>query len=168
MTRTLGRFLCLGTAVLALAASLSRAAAAEPAWARAIKDGVASQDREISRTSITAVVTTLESKSSRNPDDLVTLYLLARAYAKKGSVKDALETYGDVLKRDAGVWYAWHDRGILTFRPARLNPSTGQVAEPAQDAQAISDLTRAIALKPDYVQALQDLAEIHLRAAPPR
>jgi tetratricopeptide (TPR) repeat protein len=168
MARTFGRWLLLGTAVLSALAPVRAALAADPAWVRAIQDGISSQDREISRTSIGAVVTTLENKNSRNPDDLVTLYLLARAYAKKGAVKDAVQAYGELIQKDPGIWTAWRDRGILSFRRARTDPATGKVVDAAQDAQAISDLQRAIALKPDYVQALQDLAEIHLRAVPPR
>ena len=170
MARTQGRRPLAAAALLGVLLVAPRAARAEPepAWARAIRDGVVSQDRDISRTSIGSVVTMLENKSQRDPDDLVTLYLLARAYGKKGAAKDAIQTYGEVLQKNRGNWFAWRDRGLLSFRPPKLDPTTGAVVEAGEDRQAVADLTQAVALKPDFVQALQDLAEIHLRAQPKR
>ena len=173
MARTFGRVLLSAAALLLVAgASAGRAAAEppgpEPAWARAIRDGVASQDHEISRSSVGAVVVKLENAVGRNKDDVVSLYLLARAYGKKGAVKDAIQTYGDVIKMEPGLWFAWHDRGVLSYSAAKTDPATGKVTDPAEEKQAVADLERAVALKPDYVQALQDLAEIHLRAHPSR
>src|SRR5207247_3664567 len=88
-------------------------------------------------------------------------------YGKKGAVKDAIQTYGEVIHKEPGLWFAWHDRGVLSFRPPRLDPTDGRVVDPGDDRQAVADLMQAIALKPDYLQALQDLAEIHLRAKRP-
>jgi len=137
--------------ILATALALApRAPAAppdrEPAWAQTIRNAIVAQDQEIGRTSAAAVMRKLESALSRQSGqaDPVTLYLLARAYAKIPDVPSALTTYGEAIKAQPGNWFAWRDRGVVR-------------AQQQDNAGAEADYRQAVTLKPDFVDALQPL-----------
>ncbi|MCC7140428.1 MAG: tetratricopeptide repeat protein [Planctomycetes bacterium] len=141
--------LVLAATVLALGAVRSASAAdapGAPPWARAITDGVADQDREIAQRGAKAVMTRWANKAQR-ASDLVTLYLLARAYGKAGDAASALSTYTDVLRAEPRCWFAWRDRGVL--RLLGKDRTGGE-----------SDLRQAVSLQPAYVDALQPLGDL--------
>ena len=152
--------LLLAVAAVWLTGGLAPAVAGpneEPPWARAIRDGIVEQDRELARSTPQAVLLRYESRVGRDPD-VTTLYLLARAYGKKPDVPSALTTYAEVIKAEAGCWFAWRDRGVLK---ALQRDGKGQIVDAAG---AEADLRRAVSLKPDYVDALQPLALLYLDA----
>jgi cytochrome c-type biogenesis protein CcmH/NrfG len=134
---------------LALAVASPREVRAEEPWERPVREAVADQDRELARTSPKALVNRYSGRLVREPNDLPTLYLLARAYGKAKDPQNAIVTYGDVLKLEPRLWYAWRDRAALRW-------------EQKDAAGAEADLRQAIALKPDFATALQDLATILL------
>lgn len=112
-----------------------------------MRQGIADQDAEIARTSAKAVASRLESQSSRNRNDLVVLYLLARAYGKDERRADAITAYGEALAIEPGCWFAWRDRGVLRWL--------------AGDPRAAEqDLRQAATLSPRLIEALQPLGAL--------
>lgn len=154
----------LAVALAALPVLGADAPRTDPAWAKPIHDGIVTQDQDVARGGAEAVVRKLESRVGRGTTDIVTLYLMARAYGLKGDPRSAMDTYADVLKMDAGCWFAWRDRGVLK----------ALAKDAARDARgAEADFRQAIRLRPDYVEALQPLAALLLEpakdgAAPPK
>lgn len=140
-------FALLAALVAGLLAPVAAFGAEEP-WEQAIRDGIADQNRQLARTSPKQIVNVLAGKIARTPNDPVTLYLLARAYGKKGDDDaSAIATYGDVLKLVPNCYFAFRDRGVLAWK--------------RKDAAAAEkDLRQAVALKPEWALALQDLAAV--------
>lgn len=153
MTRRSIRRLPVGGTFLLILALLccARPAAAEPPeepWARAIRDGIVTQDREIARSSPEAVVRRLASRAGRQTD-VASLYLLGRAYGKQGDAASAFDTYAEVLRQAPRCWFAWRDRGVLR-------------ALKGDKAGAEADLKQAAAVRPGYVEALEPLGMLLL------
>ena len=139
--------LALVTGLAALLGSSPAVLADGPAWERPMRQGIADQDAEIARTSAKAVASRLESQSSRNRNDLVVLYLLARAYGKDERRADAITAYGEALAIEPGCWFAWRDRGVLRWL--------------AGDPRAAEqDLRQAATLSPRLIEALQPLGAL--------
>ena len=163
-------------AVAALAAALAPPLAVadpnkafDPSKAREVFDEIANQDAEIQRGQLKALVNRLESKAVRTHDTM-TLYLLARAYAKSSRTADAFATYAELIKADPNFPFAWRDRGVLHYERARelrksaSDPKTAPAAATAANAEADramreaeSNFRQAIVVWPDYVDALQPL-----------
>jgi tetratricopeptide (TPR) repeat protein len=135
--------------LLLLVVGAPRPAFAEEPWEKAIREAVVEQDKELARMSPKALINRYAGRLQREPNDLPTLYVLARAYGKAKSHDDAITTYGEVLKLEPRLWYAWRDRGALRW-------------EKKDVAGAEADLRQAIAVKPEFPIALQDLATILL------
>jgi tetratricopeptide (TPR) repeat protein len=133
----------------ALGVAARGASAEDPAWAREVPEKVAAQESEIARSGVKPVLARLESRVARGDADAVTLYLLARAYGKAEQWADAIATYGDVLKAEPRFWFAWRDRGVVRGKQKDL-------------AGEEKDLRQAIAVKPDYVDALHPLGALLL------
>jgi cytochrome c-type biogenesis protein CcmH/NrfG len=135
-------------AALLLGSLLPGAAFAEESWEKPVREAIADQDRELARTSPKQLINRYSGQLSRSdPNDVVTLYLLARAYGKAKDAQNAIVTYGDVLRIEPRLWYAWRDRAALRW-------------EQKDAAGAEADLRQAVALKADFATALQDLATI--------
>ncbi len=137
---------------IVLAAGTPRAGADAPAWERPVRIGIIEQDAEIARGSAKGSVTRLESQSSRNRNDFVVHYLLARAYGKDNRRPDAITAYGEAIALEAGCWFAWRDRGVLRWLEKDL-------------AGAEQDLRKAISLNPRFLEALQPLGALLIERA---
>lgn len=153
MTRRAPRRLPVGgalllTLVLLVAARTARGDPPEEPWARAIREGILTQDREIARSSAEAVVRRLASRAGRQTD-VPSLYLLARAYGKQGDAASAFDTYAEVIKQEPRCWFAWRDRGVLR-------------ALKGDKAGAEADLKQAAGLRAGYVDALEPLGMLLL------
>lgn len=148
LRRFLTFFLPGALALGGVAAGGYRSACADaPAWERPIRLGMAEQDAEIARSSAKASATRLESQASRNRQDFVVLYLLARAYGKDNRRADAITAYGEAIGIETGCWFAWRDRGVLRWLEKDLKG-------------AEQDLRQAVALNPRMLEALQPLGAL--------
>ncbi len=155
MTRRAPRRLPLGGTLLLLLVSAlgARTALADPPeepWARSIREGIVSQDRELARSSADAIVRRLASRAGRQ-SDVVSLYLLGRAYGKQGDTASAFDTYAEVLRLEPRCWFAWRDRGVLR-------------ALKGDKAGAEADLKQAASLRLGYVDALEPLGMLLFEA----
>ena len=134
----------LGAALTGIARGVE---ADPPAWERAIQLGIADQDTEIAHSSAKAVASRLASQASRNRQDLVVHYLLARAFGLDNQRADAITAYGEALAIEPGCWYAWRDRGVLRWLEKDLKG-------------AEQDLRQALTLNPRMLEALQELGRL--------
>ncbi len=151
--RTLSSRIRGGLVALAMAAlslGFVRTAVAEEAWEKAIRDGIADQDRELARTSPKQIKLKMSGRVARDPADLVSHYLLARAYGKDGDDASAIQTYTETLALQPKCYFALRDRGVLAWKRKDVGG-------------AETDLRAAIAIAPDYARARQDLAAVLLQ-----
>ena len=125
-------------------------------WEAGIRDGIQRQDRERTKRQAETILRQaklLAARPAQGAQQVVRVYLLARAYGIAGDAGSARDTYAELLRLAPRCYYAYHDLAMLDL--ARTPPD-------ARSAEA--NLRRAIGLNPGYLAAQRKLSMVLLEA----
>ena len=90
----------------------------------------------------------VKSKLKKSPNSLHLLNYQAMAYSALKRDKEALLSYQKIIKKDSSLAGPYYNKGIILKRNGRIE-------------EAIDSYKKAISLKPDYVQAYNNLGVLY-------
>ena len=103
-----------------------------------------------------------ENEVKKKPGDLDSVKSLATLYAKQGDFPGALRWYREITRIDAKNPEAYYILGVVLFEKVAKTPEPDEAANLLVIEEGKAVLAKAIALRPDYFEALVYM-NLHLR-----
>ena len=103
-----------------------------------------------------------ENELKKNPKDLESAKSLATLYAKQGDFPGALRWYREITRIDSKNAEAFYILGVVLYEKVAKTPELDEQANLLTIEEGKSVLARAIALRPNYFEALVYM-NLHIR-----